>query len=291
MDVGFIGLGQMGLPMAKNLLKAGHRVTVWNRTRARAEELKAEGAHVAERPADACNAEVVISILADDPAIENVLLGKEDLLARIGRDSVHVCMSTISVALARRLAEAHARAGSAYVSAPVFGRPDAAAAGKLFVVASGPEKSVERCRPLFDAIGQKTFVVGEDPTGATVIKLAGNFMIASALETMGEAFALLRKSGVEPTTFLEIMTGSLFGAPIYRNYGALIASEKFQPAGFKSPLGLKDARLVLAAAEAAAAPMPIASIVRDHLLTVIARGGQELDWSSLARVSAENAGL
>jgi 3-hydroxyisobutyrate dehydrogenase-like beta-hydroxyacid dehydrogenase len=291
MDVGFIGLGQMGLAMARNLLKAGHHVTAYNRTRARAEELKTEGATVAARPADACNGEVLISILADDRAIEETLLGQDNLVARLLRDSVHVCMSTISVALARRLAETHATTGSAYVSAPVFGRPDAAAAGKLFVVASGPEKSIERCRPLFDVIGQKTFVVGEDPTAATVVKLAGNFMIASAIETMGEAFALLRKSGVEPAKFLEVMTGSLFAAPVYKNYGDIIANQRFQPAGFKVPLGLKDARLVLAAAEAAAAPMPIAGIVRDHLLTVLARGGQELDWSSLARVPAENAGL
>jgi 3-hydroxyisobutyrate dehydrogenase-like beta-hydroxyacid dehydrogenase len=291
MDVGFIGLGQMGLAMARNLLKAGHHVTAYNRTRARAEELKTEGATVAARPADACNGEVLISILADDRAIEETLLGQDNLVARLLRDSVHVCMSTISVALARRLAETHATTGSAYVSAPVFGRPDAAAAGKLFVVASGPEKSIERCRPLFDVIGQKTFVVGEDPTAATVVKLAGNFMIASAIETMGEAFALLRKSGVEPAKFLEVMTGSLFAAPVYKNYGDIIANQRFQPAGFKVPLGLKDARLVLAAAEAAAAPMPIAGIVRDHLLTVLARGGQELDWSSLGRVPAENAGL
>jgi 3-hydroxyisobutyrate dehydrogenase-like beta-hydroxyacid dehydrogenase len=291
MNVGLIGLGRMGQPMVRNLLKAGHTVTVYNRTRSRAEELRSAGARIAASPAETCQTEVLMTILADDPAIEEIVLGGENLVGQLPANSVHVCMSTISVAMARKLAAAHARAGNGYVSAPVFGRPQAAEAAKLFVVAAGPGKLIERCRPLFDAIGQRTFVAGEDPIAANVVKLAGNFMIASVLETLGEAFALLRKSGVDPAMFLDIMTSTLFSAPVYKTYGDIIAQEKFEPAGFKAPLGLKDIRLVLAAAEAASAPMPIAGIVRDHLLTAIARGGQELDWSSVARVSAENAGL
>jgi 3-hydroxyisobutyrate dehydrogenase-like beta-hydroxyacid dehydrogenase len=290
MNIGFIGLGQMGLPMARNLLKAGHSVTVYNRTRSRAEELRADGAQIAEQAADACKAEVVISLLADDPAIEAVVFG-ESLPARLPSGGVHVCMSTISIAMARWLAEAHAKAGKGYLSAPVFGRPDAAAAAKLYVVAAGPAGLLERCRPVFEAVGQRTFLFGEDPAAANVVKLSGNFMIGAVMETLGEAFALLRKSGVEPAKFLEFATNSLFSAPIYKTYGEIIANEKFQPAGFKVPLGLKDARLVLAAADGVSAPMPIANIVRDHLMSSLARGRKDWDWSSLARVAAENAGL
>jgi 3-hydroxyisobutyrate dehydrogenase-like beta-hydroxyacid dehydrogenase len=291
MNVGYIGLGQMGLPMARNLLKAGHSVTVYNRTRSRAEELRPDGAKIAERPADVCRAEVVISLLADDAAVEAVILGEPNLPTRLPANSIHICMSTISVAMAQKLVAAHAVAGTGYVSAPVFGRPDASAAAKLFVVAAGPAKLIERCRPLFDAVGQRTFLFGEDQVAAHVVKLAGNFMIASVIETLGEAYALLRKSGVEPTQFLEFATNSLFSAPVYRTYGEIIAQEKFQPAGFKVPLGLKDARLVLAAADAASTPMPFADVVHNHLLTALARDRKDWDWSSLARVAAENAGL
>jgi 3-hydroxyisobutyrate dehydrogenase-like beta-hydroxyacid dehydrogenase len=291
MNVGFIGLGQMGLPMARNLLKAGHLVTVYNRTRSRAEELQPDGAKIAERPADACNAEVVISLLADDAAVEAVILGEQNLPARLPAAGIHVCMSTISVVMARKLVAAHVAAGTGYVSAPVFGRPDASATAKLFVVAAGPAKAVERCRPLLDAVGQRTFLFGEDPVAANVVKLAGNFMIASVIETLGEAYALLRKSGVEPAQFLEFATHSLFSAPVYKTYGEIIAKEKFQPAGFKVPLGLKDARLVLAAADAASTPMPVANVVHAHLLTALARGRKDWDWSSLACIAAENAGL
>jgi 3-hydroxyisobutyrate dehydrogenase-like beta-hydroxyacid dehydrogenase len=291
MKVGFIGLGQMGTPMARNLVKAGHAVTVFNRTRSRAEALRGEGAIIAERAEEICESEILISVLAHDAAIEDILLRGDNLVSRLKPDAIHICMSTISVAMARRLTETHARAGNGYVSAPVFGRPDAAAAAKLFVTAAGPKSLLSRCQPLFDVLGQRTFVFGEDPPAANVVKLTGNFMILSTLETLGEAFALLRKSGVEPAKFLEFATGSLFAAPIYRTYGDIIVNERYQPAGFKVPLGLKDVRLVLAAAEAAAVPMPIAGIARDHLLTAIARGREDYDWSSVARVVAENAGL
>ncbi len=291
MNVGFIGLGQMGLPMARNLLKARHSVTVYNRTRSRAEELQPDGASIAERPADVCSAEVVISLLADDAAVEAVILGEQNLPARLPAGGIHICMSTVSMTMARKLVAAHAAAETGYVSAPVFGRPDASAAAKLFVVAAGPAKLIERCRPLFDAVGQRTFLFGEDPVAANVVKLSGNFMIASVIETLGEVYALLRKSGVEPARFLEFATKSLFSAPVYKTYGEIIAKEKFQPAGFKVPLGLKDARLVLAAADAVATPMPIADVIHDHLLTALARGRKDWDWSSLARIAAENAGL
>jgi len=290
MNVGFIGLGNMGQPMARNLLKAGHHLLVYNRTRSRAEELLAEGARLAESARDACRGDVVITMLADDRAVEEVVTGA-DLVSNLAPNTVHVSMSTLSVALSRRLAEMHAQAGRAYVSAPVFGRPEAAAAAKLFIMAAGPAGAVDQCRPLFEGLGQRTFVGGPDAPAANVVKLAGNFLIASLLESLGEAVALVRKSGVDPKRFLEIMTDSLFAAPVYKTYGSIIVQQRYQPAGFKVPLGLKDVRLILAAAEAAAVPMPIASLVRDRLLTAIAQGHQDLDWSVVARIAAENAGL
>ncbi len=290
MNVGFIGLGNMGLSMARNLLKADHQLTVYNRTRERADSLRGEGAIVADRASDTCAGDVVVTMLADDHAVRDVVFG-EKLIPMLAPGTVHISASTISVALARELAQAHAEAGNQFVSAPVFGRPEAAAEAKLAVVVAGGAKSIDYCQPVFDAIGQRTFVVGTEPHHANVVKLAGNFLVLSVIESLGEAFALLRKSGVEPERFLDVMTSTLFAAPVYRTYGNLIAKEQFLPAGFKLPLGLKDASLVLAAAADARAPMPVASLVRDHILAAIARNGEELDWAAFSRISAENAGL
>lgn len=290
MNVGFIGLGNMGLPMARNLLKAGHELTVYNRTRERAESLRPDGAKVATEIAGACTGDVLITMLADDRAVNAVVFGGE-LIPKLGPHTIHISMATLSVGLVNELSDAHAKAGKHFISAPVFGRPEAAESAKLAVVAAGPAEDVARCQPLFDAIGQGTFVVGDEAAKANVVKLAGNFLIASVIESMGEAYALLRKSGIDPAVFLEIMTNTLFSSPVYKTYGNIIAREQFEPAGFKLPLGLKDVSLVLAAAGAVSTPMPIASLARDHILTAIARNGEELDWSSFARVSAENAGL
>ena len=290
MKAGFIGLGNMGLPMARNLLKAGHEVIVYNRTRERAESLRAEGATIASQAAETCGSDVLINVLADDRAVRAVFFD-DHLIPRLAPGAVHVSMATISVELARELTRAHAEAGNQFISAPVFGRPEAAEAAKLAVVAAGPANAIELCQPLFDAMGQRTFIVGEDPPSANIIKLAGNFLILSAIESLGEAYALLRKSGVEPEKFLEVMTTTIFAAPVYKTYGNLIAKEQFLPAGFKLPLGLKDVSLVLAAAADARAPMPVASLVRDHILAAIARNGEDLDWSSFSKISAENAGL
>ncbi len=291
MDVGFIGLGAMGQSMAQNLCKAGHKVTVYNRTRSRAETLLADGAIVVDTPAEAGANEVVITLLSDDKAIEAVVFGEGGLLAALRPHTVHMCMSTISTALAEKLTESHAQANRAYVSAPVFGRPDAAAAAKLFIVAAGAEAVIARCQPVFDALGQKTFVVGEKPVSANIIKIGGNFLIASMIESLSEAFALVRKYDLEPQTFLDVMTSTIFSAPVYKNYGGLIARQEFEPAGFKLPLGLKDVRLALAAGDATDTPLPIASLVRDHLVAAMAKGYEELDWSVLGRIAAQNAGL
>jgi 3-hydroxyisobutyrate dehydrogenase-like beta-hydroxyacid dehydrogenase len=200
-------------------------------------------------------------------------------------------MSTISVALSNRLAEAHGKAGQGYVAAPVFGRPEAAAAAKLFVVAAGADATLGRCQPLFDAVGQETFVISAKPSDANLVKLSGNFLIASVLESLGEAFALVRKAGIDPTRYLNILTSSLFSAPVYRTYGPIIAEDKKPTGGFKMSLGLKDIRLALAAADAMTVPMPVASLVRDHFIEGVAQGEGDADWSGLARLAARRAGL
>jgi 3-hydroxyisobutyrate dehydrogenase-like beta-hydroxyacid dehydrogenase len=290
MRVGFIGLGDMGLAMADNLRRAGHDLAVYNRTRRRAEALS--GVRVAATPREAAaGAEVVISMLADDAAVEQVILGPEGVVHGLGAGAVHAGMSTISHGLTRRLATEHGAAGQQYVAAPVFGRPDAARAAKLWIVAAGPTEAIDRCRPLFDAMGQGTDVVGDDPVRAAVVKIAGNFLLAAAIEAIGEAYALVRKHGVEPARLLEIVNGRLLRSPVYENYGKIIAEERFEPPGFRLRYGLKDAKLALAAGEDAAVPLPIASLARDRYLAAMARGWGDLDWAALARVSAVAAGV
>jgi 3-hydroxyisobutyrate dehydrogenase-like beta-hydroxyacid dehydrogenase len=291
MDVGFIGLGNMGTPMALNLIKSGHRVVVYNRTRSKAGALAAKGARIADRIADACRGDALITMLSDDAAVESVIFASDGALASLGRNAVHISMSTISVALSERLAAVHAKAGQGYVAAPVFGRPEAAAAAKLFIIAAGADATIARCSPLFYAMGQRTIVIGENPADANVTKLTGNFLIASVLESLGEAFALVRKSGIDSRRFLDSLTGTLFSAPVYQTYGSIIAEEKIPSGGFKMSLALKDMRLALAAADAKTVPMPIASLIRDHLLEGVAQGEGDSDWSGLARLSARSAGL
>ena len=292
MKVGFIGLGNMGSAIARNLAKAGHSLRVYNRTRARAEEFRALGATVAATPGEAASGvEVLITMLADDHALEDVMFGSGQAIQSLSAGAIHASMSTISVALSRRLAEAHRERQQHYIAAPVFGRPEAAAAAKLFVVAAGPSDQIERCRVLFDAIGQKTFVVDEQAPSANTVKLAGNFLISTTIESLAESFALVQKSGIDVSKFLDVLTGSLFAAPIFRTYGGLIAKGQYEPAGFKMPLGLKDNRLLLEAAEEKAVPLPMASLIRDRFLTAMAQGLGEADWSAIARMSLQNAGL
>jgi 3-hydroxyisobutyrate dehydrogenase-like beta-hydroxyacid dehydrogenase len=291
MRIGFVGLGRMGSGMARNLLRAGHELTAYNRSVEKAQALQPDGARIAASPAEAArNAEAVVTMLADDHAVEEVAFGDRGILSGLGSGKVHISCSTISTAMARRLSAVHAGRGQEYLSAPVFGRPEAAEAKKLVVVPAGAPDLIERCRPIFEAIGRATFIAGNEPWQANALKLCGNFMIASMLESFGEAFATLRKAGVAPHRFLEVMN-ALFGSPVYANYGAMIADEKFDPAGFALKLGLKDMRLALATAEECASPMPFASVIRDQFLDALAHGQAELDWSSLARVCARRAGL
>lgn len=295
MNVSIIGLGMMGLPMAANLVKAGYIVTAYNRTRARTEALQAattpDQVHIAETVADACQNDIVITMLADDSALEGVVFGAGNLLETLPSGAIHISMSTVSAAIAQRLSAAHQQAGQQFVAAPVFGRPDAAAAAKLFILAAGASDAIARCQPLFDALGQRTFNLGPEPVAANVVKLSGNFLIASAIESMGEAFALIRKYDIDPEQYLDLLTNTLFSAPAYRNYGGIIAREQYEPAGFKLPLGLKDVRLAIAAAEAKNVTLPVGSLVRDRLVTALAKGYENKDWAALALIIAEQAGL
>jgi 3-hydroxyisobutyrate dehydrogenase-like beta-hydroxyacid dehydrogenase len=230
-------------------------------------------------------------MLADDRAVQDVIFEPGHAIDSLTAGAVHISMSTISVALSRRLQKAHAEKKQHYVAAPVFGRPDAAAGAKLFIVAAGPSQQIEKFRSLFETMGQKLFVINEDAPAANLIKLSGNFLITTVIESVAEACALMRKSGVDPHKFLDVMTDSLFSAPVYKNYGAMIAADNFEPVGFKMPLGFKDNRLVLAAAEEAAVPMPMASVVHDRFVAAMAQGLENADWSAIAHLAYKNAGL
>ena len=292
MSIAFIGLGSMGSGIAANLVKAGHDVTVWNRSPGKAADLVAAGAREAGSAAEAAaDAAVVFSILADDAALLAVLRGEGGLLKGLPERALHVSLSTISVAVADRVAREHAEHGQRYLSAPVFGRPSAAAAGQLAIVAAGAAADIDEAEPYFKVMGPKLFRVGETPSAANLVKLCGNFMILAAIETMGEAMALADKGGVSKAMLHEVMTNTLFDAPPYRNYGRMIVEDHYQPVGFKAPLGLKDMRLVGDSASALRVPMPLLGVLRDHLLQTIAIDGEDTDWSGIGRTIGRNAGL
>ncbi len=290
MDIGFIGLGHMGKAIAANLLRASHRLRVWNRSPDAARELATLGAKLVAEPAEAAQAEVLMTMLADDESTHGVLVSG-GVLDGAARGLILANLATVSIALTRELAQLARQRGIAYVAAPVFGRPEVARAAKLNIVVAGEESAVARVQPLLTAIGERIWPVGSAPEHATVVKLAGNFMIASALETMGEAAALVQAHGVPPREFLKVLTTTLFAAPVYQNCGRLIAEQQYEPAAFKLVLGLKDVRLALQAGEAARVPMPFASVLRDQLLEAVAAGKAESDWAMLAEVAARHAGL
>jgi 3-hydroxyisobutyrate dehydrogenase-like beta-hydroxyacid dehydrogenase len=295
MRVGFIGLGAMGQAMAQHLVKAGHDVRVWNRTPERARPLVAAGATRAKTVAEACDeAAVVLTMLADDAALIDAVSGGDNepgIIDGLGEGDVHVSLATISTELSARLTQAHAESGQHFVAAPVFGRPEAAAAARLTIVAAGDDAALARAQPLLEVMGQKVILLGADPPAANLVKLTGNFLIASMTEALAESYALLRKNHIDPKQFLEIVNGNLFRSPIYEGYGTLMAERRFTPPGFKLALGLKDVRLLLASADRAAVPMPLGSLVHDHLLSAMARGKGDLDWTALAQVVAEDAGI
>jgi 3-hydroxyisobutyrate dehydrogenase-like beta-hydroxyacid dehydrogenase len=292
MRIAFIGLGNMGTAIASNLVRAGHDVAVWNRTGGKGRPLAEAGAVLAENPkAAAAGRDVVFTMLADDAALEAVLAGENGVAAGLKPGALHVSMSTISVAAADRIAAAHRTQGQHFLCAPVFGRPQAAADAKLFVVAAGDSQCLQTAKPLLDAISQRVFYLGETPSAACLVKLCGNFMILAAIEAMGEAMSLAQKGGVERRQLLEVLTGTLFDAPVYRVYGPILAEGRFKPAGFAAPLGLKDMRLAAQSADTLRVPMPLLSLLRDHLLQTIAQQGDDVDWSAIALSIGKNAGL
>jgi 3-hydroxyisobutyrate dehydrogenase-like beta-hydroxyacid dehydrogenase len=283
MKVGFIGLGLMGGAMASNLLKAGHEVTVWNRTAGPAESLRAQGARVADTPAKAAADEVLLSALGSDQAVREVILGA-GVLDAMKPGTVHVNHATISVSLTKELAAAHARRGVDYVAAPMFGRPDVAAAGKLNILAAGEASAIERVRPLLGVMGGRIWPMGAAPEGASAAKIAGNFMIFASIEAIAEATALVHAHGVSPTDFIDLMTGTLFSAPVYQSYGRQIAEQRFEGGGMS--LAYKDVGLALAAGGDANLPLPLASLLRDRVLQALASGDEALNVSALAKVAA-----
>ena len=290
MRIGFIGLGMMGSAIAGNILAAGHDVTVWNRSPGPKAKLKEAGARVADHPEETLKGDVVFSMLAHDKAICDVGLDGP-LLAHAAPGLIHAGISTVSVAFARTLAAAHEKAGVGYVATPVFGRADVATAGKLTVVAAGPAAAVAKLRPVLDVIGQRTVVVGDAPEQANLLKIAGNFMLASVIESFGEALALARKGGIDPSLFYDVMTNGLFASPAYKGYGALIVNEIYEPAGFSLRLGLKDVDLALASGAEMQVPLPLASLLHDHFVEALNNGLVEKDWVSLAALIARKAGL
>jgi 3-hydroxyisobutyrate dehydrogenase-like beta-hydroxyacid dehydrogenase len=294
-EIGFVGLGRMGTAMAANLVAAGHRVTAYVRRADQMDELATLGIDPTTQFADLLDCEVVVSMVPDDAAIRDVALGRdnagvEGLVSGLKRGAIHLSMSTISTSTASLLAAEHARHVQGYVAAPVFGNPDAARARQLFILAAGAPADVERCQPLFDSLGQKTFVVGADPQHANLVKLLGNMMTATTLEMLGEVVTVALKRGLDPKSFLDVMIGTMFGGRAHKIYRDRIVRQAYAP-GFVMPLVLKDVRLALAEAESAGAPMPSVDVVRDRLITGIARGHGDLDWSALGLIAAEEAGL
>jgi 3-hydroxyisobutyrate dehydrogenase-like beta-hydroxyacid dehydrogenase len=280
----------MGSAMAANLIRAGHEVTVFNRTPGKSRPLIELGAHEAATLAGACRGEIVVTMLADDGAVSRIALGPGGIVENLATGAVHLSMSTISVAMSNQLAEAHAQAKQRYVAAPVFGRPDMAAAAKLFIVAGGDPTAIETCKPVFDALGQKTSTIGAEPSAANLVKLTSNFLQAAVIESLGEAIALIGKAGIDRRAYVELLTSTIFTSPAYKIFGPLIADGTFGTAAFAAPLGFKDIRLTLAEAETLRVPMPLASLLHDRFLRLFAQGGESLDWSAIGGLATQDAG-
>lgn len=290
MKIGFAGLGGMGSAMAANLLQSGYGVKVWNRSPQAAQPLVSAGAVQARQPEELAEVDVLITMLANDTATEQVVV-ESGLLQQLRAGAIHINMATVSVALAKRLALLHAERNVGYIAAPVLGRVDVAAAGKLNILAAGDPLLLAKVQPLFEVLGQQTWHFGDQPEQANIVKIAANFTLASAIEAMAEGSALVRNYGVSGADYLHMLTSTLFASPAYKGYGGLIAEEKFEPAGFKLSLGMKDVGLALEAGANSHTPMPFASVLKDNFLDAVAQGDADLDWSALAKVAARRAGL
>jgi 3-hydroxyisobutyrate dehydrogenase-like beta-hydroxyacid dehydrogenase len=292
MKVGFIGIGRMGRGIAGRILTGEHELVVYNRTPEKTAELLQEGARAAASIADACQGrEVVITMVADDAALEQVTLGDGGVRDSLAEGAIHMTMGTHGVATVRALDADHAAVGQVLVAAHAVGRPDVAAAGQIGIIVGGPPDAISRCGPLFEVIGRRTFETGREPASATAIKLANNFLLGCAIEVMGEAFSLARKYEVEPQVLYDLITDGLFAAPAYKVYGKIIVDEAYDQVGFTADLGLKDANLVLAAANLARLPLPSANVLRDRLLGAVAHGDGPKDWAVIAREQARAGGL
>ena len=291
--IGFIGLGNMGTSMAKNLLKAGFALQVYNRTLDKADELGTDGVTKCTTPAEAADgADVVITMLSEDAVLTEAVSGEQGLLKTLKKGAVHISMSTVSPATSRALSKLHDQAGSHYLTAPVFGRPEAAAAAKLWVCVSGTRQAKDLAAPVLKHLGQGVIDFGEEAGGANVVKIAGNFMIMASMEIMAEAYTLAEKNGIDRTKIAEFFGSTLFNAPIFQNYGKLIATKQYEPVGFKSKLGYKDARLAFKLAQDSEMPMPVATAVHNRLLTAVAKGWGESDWvEGVSRGVSEDAGV
>ena len=290
MKIGFIGLGSMGFPMAANLLEAGHELHVYNRTLSKADPLKEKGAIVEKDPGElAASVDVIITMLSDDSAVYDIAEG--GMFECMKEKATHISMSTASVSFIRELHRRHEDRNQHLISAPVFGRPDMAEAAKLWIVTAGQSDVIDNVKPVLESLGRAVSVVGERPEQANTIKIAGNFMIASMIETLGESFSLIEKSGMDSHMFLNIMTSALFDAPVYKGYGSMIADRKYLPGGFKMKHGFKDVRLALQIGDEQEVPMPLASLIHDHYLQGVAKGMSDHDWSALAEISRFSAGI
>ncbi len=295
MEIGVIGLGRMGSTIAARLLDAGHELTVYNRTEEKAEALLEQGAMLAHDPSGAATGDVVITMLADDKAMEDVVFGSaetdEGFLDHQAAHTIHMAMGTISIRLAQRLAAASTAKNRMFVSSTVLGRPDVAERGELVIMAAGDRQSLDKCKPVFDAIGKVTHIIGEKPEQANIAKLAANFMISSMIESYAEAFALIRKNGLDQQTFLKIMATEFFQSPVYEKYGTIIANENYSSGPFTIKMQEKDTRLLIAAAIDSQVPMPFANDIENAFLTAIGRGMGDLDPCAIAKLAAENAGV
>jgi 3-hydroxyisobutyrate dehydrogenase-like beta-hydroxyacid dehydrogenase len=291
-SIGFIGLGSMGFPIARNLLTSGYRVRVFNRTKAKAMPLVKAGATLVDREEEVFETGgIVFSILSDDDAVRSVTVGNAEFLRRLGPGGVHVSMSTISPATARYLAEQHSKHEVSYLGSPVSGRPDRAAARKLFVLLAGKREAKERVRPLLETIGERIFDFGEDPWSSNIAKLALNFNVLAAVECMAESFAFAEKNGIARARMAELLSETLFGGIVYKGYGQQVAQQIYEPAAFRLRLGWKDLRLLLETAQETGTPMPVGSLLRDRMLTAIAKERGDFDWSAIALAASEDAGL
>jgi 3-hydroxyisobutyrate dehydrogenase-like beta-hydroxyacid dehydrogenase len=291
MKIGFIGLGKMGLPIAQHILDAGHELTVYNRTASKADPLKEAGATVAKTPAEAATGDAVFSIPFDDGQMEEVMFADDGIFNVMNAGAIHVCMSTLSVAVADKIAKSHEDGGHRYISAPVMGQPAMAEAAKLFVLAAGKPENIEMVQPIFDAFSQRIFILGETPSQANLIKLCMNFMVASAFNSIGESMALARKSGIDPETYVEVFTGTVFTGMVYQGFGSKIAAEDYDDVRADLALGVKDVGQFIEAAQTKVVPSPIASVVHNNFITAMANGFGDKDWSVVAKMMAKNAGI